>query len=223
MNKTSDDIKVMMQSRDGMNETEPLFFRILNIFAHFVLLNLLWLLCALPVITLIPATSALFSVVRQWLISGIDAGSTQLFFHYFKANFKRSFSIGLLWLLAGLILFIDFYLVSQVQFTGDFFVLILIIFASIIYLFVTLYSLCIMAHYELTVMETLKNALFLSVSHLLRSVLSLLIIGLALVLVFYLPFMIFIVGSVLAFILYNIFHTIPVVKNRTESEASITR
>lgn len=200
-----------------MNETEPLFFRILDIFAHFVLLNLLWLLCSLPVITLFPATSALFSVVRQWITSGMDAGATQLFFRFFKENFKRSFPIGLLWLFAGFILLIDFYLVRQINFTGSFFVLILIIFATIIYLFTSLYALFMIAHYELTIIGTLKNALFLSVSYLFRSLLCFVIIMLAFVLVFYLPFLMIIFGSMLAFILYYIFHTIPIVKNTNES------
>src|SRR5699024_4884072 len=116
-----------------MNNSDNVFFRILDIFAHFVLLNALWVICCIPIVTIFPATTALFGVVRKWHIDGTDAGGIGLFFSLFKSNFKKSFLIGLMWLLAGSILYVDTSIILQIEFTGKLFVFILVIFSSILY------------------------------------------------------------------------------------------
>lgn len=195
-----------------MNQTESLFFRILDIFSRFVLLNALWIICSLPIITFFPATSALFSVARKWLIEGMGVGTVRVFFSSFKDNFVKSFVIGLFCFLAGVILIIDFILIMQVNFTGDFFVFILIILAIIIYIFTSIYVFFIIAHYNLSIIQTIKNALLLSISYLIQTILCVIIIGVVVVILYYFPVFIFVFGSLIAFILYYIFQNLPLVK-----------
>lgn len=189
-----------------MNKSENVFFRILDIFAHFVLLNVLWIILCIPVLTIFPATTALFSVVRKWVSEGTDAGVFHLFFTSFKENFKKSFTIGIMWTIAGSILYFDLALLLEIEFTGRYFLFILLIFSAIIYIFISIYLFFLLAHYDLSVLHTIKNALLLSVSNLYHTVLCLVIIGGASIIIYYFPVFIMIFGSVLAFILYNIFH-----------------
>lgn len=189
-----------------MNKSDNIFFRILDIFAHFVLLNALWIILCIPIITIFPSTTALFSVVRKWTTEGTDAGSIQLFLTSFKENFKKSFLIGLLWMIAGLILYFDLSILLQIEFTGKFFVFILLAFAAILYAFVSIYVFFIMVQYELTILHTIRNALILSVSRLLHTILILIVIATALIITYYFKIFMMIFGSVLAFILYHIFH-----------------
>ncbi|OAK75492.1 YesL family protein [Lederbergia galactosidilytica] len=189
-----------------MSKSDNTFFRILDIFAHFVLLNTLWVILCIPVITIFPATTALFSVVRKWVTEGTDAGVIQLFFTSFKENFKKSFIIGLFWLIAGLILYFDLSLLLQIEFTGKLFVYILLSFSAILYVFLSIYVFFVMVQYELSIVHTLKNALILSVSHLLHTLLFLVIIAAALITAYYFKMFMIIFGSTVAFVLYYIFH-----------------
>lgn len=189
-----------------MSKSDNMFFRILDIFAHFVLLNTLWIILCIPIITIFPATTALYSVVRKWVTEGTDAGAIQLFFTSFKENFKKSFTIGLFWLIAGFILYFDLSILLQIEFTGKLFVFILLVFSTILYVFISIYVFFVLVQYELSIIHTIKNALILSVSRLLHSLLFLVIIAGALIVTYYFKVFIMIFGSMLAFVLYNIFH-----------------
>src|SRR5699024_10923568 len=114
-------------------------------------------------------------------------------------NFKKSFLIGLMWLLAGSILYVDTSIILQIEFTGKLFVFILVIFSSILYLFMTIYVFFVLVHYELSIVQTLKNALFLSIGFYLYSILFLLVIAGAFLITYFAPIFLIIIGSVLAF------------------------
>lgn len=189
-----------------MNKSDNMFFRILDIFAHFVLLNTLWLIACIPIITIFPATTALYSVVRKWVTEGTDVGAVQLFYISFKDNFKKSFVIGFLWFIAGSILFVDLFIVFQTEFTGKYFVFVLLSFSTILYLFTSIYVFFVMVQYELSIKNIIKNALILAVSRLFHTLLCLAIIAGAIILTYYFKMFFIIFGSMLAFVLYFIFH-----------------
>ena len=65
-----------------------------------VLLNLLWIVCALPIVTVGAATTALHTVVQTY-VSEEDNGVVRPFFRAFCKNFKQS---TLLWLPIMLVL-----------------------------------------------------------------------------------------------------------------------
>lgn len=202
-----------------MNKSDNMFLNFLDIFAHFVLLNTLWLILCVPIFTIFPATTALYAVVRKWVTEGIDAGAVTLFFTSFKKNFKKSFIIGLFWLLTGFILYLDLSIILQTEFTGRFLIFILLVFSVILYMFVSIYVFFFLVQYELSISSTIKNALILSVSRLLHSLLFLVIIAGALFITFYFKFFMIILGSMLAFILYNLFNKLDLTIEMAKSKA----
>ncbi|QGH34015.1 DUF624 domain-containing protein [Gracilibacillus salitolerans] len=193
-----------------MNKSENIFFRILDIFAHFVLLNTLWIICCVPIITIFPATTALFGVVRKWHTNGTDAGSIRLFFSLFRENFKKSFFIGVLWIVAGFILFVDWSILLQVEFTGKLGVFTLLIFSIILFIFMTIYVFFVLVHYELSILQTLKNALFLSLGYFFHTLLLLVTIVVAITVTYFAPVFLMIFGSILAFTMYFIFQKLSI-------------
>ncbi|WP_018931067.1 YesL family protein [Gracilibacillus lacisalsi] len=193
-----------------MNKSENIFFRILDIFAHFVLLNALWIICSVPIITIFPATTALFGVVRKWHTDGTDAGSVRLFFSLFKENFKKSFMIGVLWTVAGLILFVDWSILQQVELTGKTGVFALLVFSIILFIFMTIYVFFVLVHYELSILQTLKNALFLSLGYFIHTLLLLVTIAVVITITLIAPIFLIIFGSILAFTMYYIFRKLSI-------------
>ncbi|WP_163578964.1 YesL family protein [Gracilibacillus saliphilus] len=193
-----------------MNKSENIFFRILDIFAHFVLLNALWIICSVPIVTIFPATTALFGVVRKWHSDGTDAGSVRLFFSLFRENFTKSFMIGILWTIAGLILFVDWSILQQVEFTGKTGVFALLVFSIILFIFMTMYVFFVLVHYELSILQTLKNALFLSLGYFIHTLLLLVTIAGVITITLIAPIFLIIFGSILAFTMYYIFHKLSI-------------
>jgi uncharacterized membrane protein YesL len=64
-------------------------YRWLEVFTNFFVLNLLWLLACVPVLTIYPATAAKFGVVRGW-VRDTDTGGgggVRAYFSRFVENF----------------------------------------------------------------------------------------------------------------------------------------
>ena len=66
----------------------------LNKMADLILLNLIFLLCCIPVVTIGPAITALYAVSLRSVRYG-DGYVIQTFFRSFKQNFKQSFVVGM--------------------------------------------------------------------------------------------------------------------------------
>lgn len=144
------------------------FFRGMTTFTHFIFLNFIYLLLCVPVITIGAATSALFEVTmrfadheRGYLIKG--------YFTALKTNFKNATIVYLALLLPMILLmFIAFFWLSfetiPTSIVGVFF------FFFIAYLFIVLvYSLALVARYDNSIKQTLKNAFLLPVAEPIRS------------------------------------------------------
>ena len=76
-------------------------------FSRLTIVNLIWLLFSLPIITLIPATDALFQVTNDWSNGKTNKSLFRTFMYYFKQNFWSSFKIGLPICFIMFILFLD--------------------------------------------------------------------------------------------------------------------
>ncbi len=69
-----------------------------NRVSSYLLLGVLWLLCCIPVVTLFPATVAMFAVFRAWQENPDEAFYIPFFAHL-RRYFAGDFVLGLLWLL----------------------------------------------------------------------------------------------------------------------------
>ena len=150
------------------------FFRILEIVTAFFQLNLIWLLFCLPVVTIFPATVAMYCVTRQWIIHK-DYSVFRSFMKFFKENFKQSFILGLFWLFMSGVLFIDFSLMDSLGSLQPIFYSIFILVAFIM-LLTTIYVFPMLSHYRMKTMDIIKNSFFFSLRFLPTTLLSLLCI-----------------------------------------------
>lgn len=78
----------------------------LTITGDLMVLNILWVFCSIPLITIGPATNALFKISFD-LIDGQPTKVIRTFFKTFKDNFKQSFFVGLFFLLAIVTIYFD--------------------------------------------------------------------------------------------------------------------
>ena len=69
-------------------------FRFLRVLGDLMAANWLWILCSLPIVTIGPATCALFTVTLK-LAKDEPFGMLRTWFNAFRENFKRGLVIGL--------------------------------------------------------------------------------------------------------------------------------
>ena len=186
-----------------MNILDSKFHRWLEAFANFLLLNLLWLLACIPVLTIYPATAAMFAVVRDW-VRKRDVGVIQTFILRFRENFKQSFVIGIVWTLCGTALVLDFYLVDQMPSGLRTILYLLLSFMSLLYAFTSVYLFPVMVHFDTTWPVVLKNSALLGIGRLLTTVQCLLVIVTTVIVSVFAPFTLLITGSLTAYVVYRL-------------------
>jgi len=69
-------------------------------FARVVQLSLLWVLAALPVVTVVPATAALFGVVRDLSLAK-EPPLARAFWRYFRENLRHALALEAVWLVVA--------------------------------------------------------------------------------------------------------------------------
>ncbi|WP_404455436.1 DUF624 domain-containing protein [Virgibacillus necropolis] len=178
--------------------------RLLEVTTAFIFLNLLWFIFCLPIVTIYPSTAAMFGIVRKWKIEGIDYEIRSNFISLFKENFKKSFLLGIIWSVIGALMTMDFYLLMNLSFSGKSAVIGLLIFCTFIYVGMSIYMLPITVNFHLSTKEIIKNALFFTIGKIGTTVLCVMVIASIVIICYFIPFLLWIVGSTAAFFVYTI-------------------
>jgi uncharacterized membrane protein YesL len=184
-----------------MNILDSRWYRTLEIFSNFFFLNLLWLFLCFPLVTVFPATTALFGVVREWTRDR-DSGFFISFFHHLRANFAQSLWIGILWTLLGGILVLNYVLISDMTFLIQLPLFVLNSLWMLSYVSASVYLFPIMANYNIKWWNVIKNSAIIALSQFGITFLCLLIVGFMILLFFYLPMTVLLSGSVTAYLVY---------------------
>lgn len=158
----------------GMFDMDSPLMRILSRICDLMILNLLFLVCSLPVITIGASLTALYYQTLK-MVKDEEGGIVKGFFHSFRQNFKQSVPITLFMLLLAGCLYADLRIAgSNRSAVGSLFTGILIA-ASLIAAAVFSYAFPLLARFENSVRGTLLNALKVAMTHPLQTVVILLI------------------------------------------------
>lgn len=157
-----------------MNVMNGKFFRVMEILSNFFLLNLLWLLLCLPIVTIFPATAAMFGVVRQWKLHD-DTTVFTAFIKYFKENLKQSMLISIFWGFFVFMLYVNFTLLAQMN-SMKFIIFPFLILFTVLTILTTVFIFPVMVHFKLSVFGIVRNSFLLAMSYFPTSLLATLII-----------------------------------------------
>ena len=144
------------------------FFAFFGKFADAVVLHILWLVCCLPVVTIGPATTALYYVLMKD-IRNEGKHYYRMFFRSFKENFRKGFLLGIIFLLvAGVLVYSAFMyknLYDEVQ--DGFMDGMTYVTAGLLAVWIMFftYVAALTARFENTIPKTLVNALLLMVKN----------------------------------------------------------
>lgn len=143
--------------------------------ADFVILNFFFIITCLPVFTVGAALCSVYAVLFK--ISNKKEGRiVKSFFEEFKINFKKGVLLGLLYLGAAAIIAVNFNFVYRQEVSGFIaFIIIVLGIAAMLFSMVSIYSFALQSRFENTIKNTIKNSLLMSVKHLPKTFILLLI------------------------------------------------
>lgn len=141
------------------------FLGTLNTITDLIILNLLWILCCLPVVTVGASTSALYQVTLQ-IADNKDSYVAKSFFQAFRENFKQATLVWLITLATGFVLINDIFIVSHF-FTGynTSVILGLLLVIGILMFAGTLYFFPVIAYFKNSTKKILGNSFRLAFGH----------------------------------------------------------
>ena len=140
-----------------MLSTEGFLYRICTWIYHFTLLNLLFLITCIPIITLFPALAAAFGVSRQWIKKN-EPPIISNYFKFFRENFKQSMIVGIFIVIFGLLLYADFHITIQIRSNIKIALYLFFCFMMIFYIAIILHVFPIMVNGYYSTKQLLVNA-----------------------------------------------------------------
>ncbi|MDE6133938.1 MAG: YesL family protein [Oscillospiraceae bacterium] len=148
-------------------------------------LNFIWLVFSLPIITIGISTTAAYTVALK-MAEGQEGYIGGEFLKAFKANWKQGLVMSVITIICVWAVYLDFQIFNAVEDNAVFFLIIGIVTAYILG-FSLLYAYPLLARYENTVMNTLKNSFRISMKYFLRSLLLVLLVAFELAVMFWTP------------------------------------
>ncbi|WP_096438600.1 YesL family protein [Alteribacter populi] len=129
--------------------------------------NMLWILFTLVgliIFGIIPATVAMFAVVRKWVNGDEEIDVFKTYWFYYRTEFVKANFLGLILLLFGYAMYFNFSLLAHQS--GMFYIILgfVLIVAFFLYLLVLLFFFPVYVHFELTVYQYLTYPFLIAVA-----------------------------------------------------------
>lgn len=168
-------------------DLESPLMRFLNLVGDLMILNFLMVLCCIPIITIGAAFTGMHYVLLK-IVRGEEGYLIRGFFKSFKQNFRQA---TILWLMILLFLAVyigDFIIFgySGMEFPKALIVIILAI--AVIFLMVAVYIFPILARFDNSIKNTLRNAFFMAILNLPKTILMALLFLLPFAISYFLPY-----------------------------------
>lgn len=140
--------------------------------ADLVILNILWLVCCIPVVTIGASTTAMYHVIRHWQKDSVSSIMRD-FFQSFKEDFKQATPVYLILLIPTVAVVMNAMLIFNPENSAAVpsYLLVIWFISALILLFISSFVYPVMAFFADSIFKTLRNAMVLALAHLPRTIL----------------------------------------------------
>ena len=133
--------------------------------ADLVILNVLWLVFSLPIVTIGASTTAMYCVALH-LVRGEGSGVVRMFWNSFRLNFRQATLLFFILLIPTVLVCYELWLylsgaVTQTLWTGVVFCL-----PAVLLTLISAYIYPLLAQFDNSIRNTLKNACYLAIGNL---------------------------------------------------------
>lgn len=156
--------------------------------ADICILNILCLLCCIPIVTAGASVTAMYYVTLK-MVRNEESYIARSFFKSFKENFKQATLINIAALVVGVILLIDLRVSAAMSGTVGKVLNFIFIAFLLVYFVLILYVYPILARFYNTIRNTVINSLLMALRHLPYTVIMALICACPVIIILYVPSM----------------------------------
>ncbi len=191
-------------------------------------LNLLFIVCCIPVITIGAATTALYYVTLK-MAKDEEGYITRSYFKSFKENFVQATVIWIGFLVIGIIMIMDLRIVNGGNIAEAFggatvsnVIMVAVFVMGIVILMTGTYVFPILAQFDNTIRNTVKNAFLISIRHLPYTIAMMIITAVPAVLIWFFPalfILVLIMFSAIAYFNSKLFNKIFVLYMPKEEDS----
>lgn len=140
--------------------------------ADLVILNILWLVCCVPVVTIGASTTAMYHVIRHWQKDSVSS-VVRDFFQSFKEDFKQATPVYLILLIPTAAVVMNAMMIFNPENSAAVpsYLLVIWFISALILLFISSFVYPVMAFFADSIFKTLRNAMVLALANLPRTIL----------------------------------------------------
>lgn len=149
--------------------------RILTKIFDLILLNVLFIICSLPVITVGASMTALYAVLLK-MAENEEGYIARGFLSAFRKNFRQSTIVWIILLIIGALIAMDFTIVLRLRGIIRNIVFILILIVALFYAMEIIFIFPLIAKFENTIIQMFKNAILIPAAKLPVAVMIMLIV-----------------------------------------------
>lgn len=153
--------------------------------ADLIILNLLCIICCIPIITAGASITAMYYVTMK-MVRNEESYIVKSFFKSFKQNFKQATIIHIILLVTAIMLYLDINIVKNIEGTLTKVLTCIFIAFTFLYALILLYIYPLLAKFYNSIKNTFSNALLMAIRHLPYTFLML-IISLVPIAIFFVP------------------------------------
>ncbi|WP_339234023.1 YesL family protein [Oceanobacillus sp. FSL W7-1281] len=149
---------------DSILKIDGPVYRLLSRIVELILLNILFILCCLPVITIGASITALFSITLK-MVKGEEGGIINGFWKAFKKNFKQSTLVWGILSLFGIILALNYFFLQFYTGKLSFLILMGLVTFSLFFCVYLVLLFPYIARYNCTIKEACINVIKISIAN----------------------------------------------------------
>ena len=141
------------------------FMQFLFRVSDLIILNLIFMLSCIPIVTIGASISALHSVCLK-IVRGQESYMWQGFWKAFRQNFKQGTILWIISILLFIFINMDYTILNAVDIPFFSYVKVALGAVSAILFSMFIYVFPVIAHFKCTIRQAIKNALFMTIGHL---------------------------------------------------------
>lgn len=160
--------------------------RLISKIVDLFFLNLLWLVCCLPIVTIGASTAAMHYVTLR-MVRDEESGIFRNFFHSFQQNLKQSVLLTLLYLTSGGLILTVLYLFNHMDLGGRRLWVVFPYIALLVHYLLFCYVFPVFARFDNTTRKLLRNSYLLAVRYPVNTLVVGVVNALPLLLAYFMP------------------------------------
>ena len=147
------------------------FTSIMEKVADLFLASVLWVVCSLPLVTIVLSSSALYYAIVKCVRK--DRGSvTHEFMNFLKGNWKQGLMTGVIYLIIGVLVCLNIYAVLQMDRSTMLFSIYSVesLWVGLCFIFLSIYLFPIFSRFEYSAWDYIKTSILMSWKHVFSSI-----------------------------------------------------